>query len=202
MAHYKFIPIQFFSSNILEPEFRQRDLEMHYSEFYLKDTDKLNIALDGYGELHNIDIRELMQMRRLPATIKDDILYYGGSFIAHGMYFEQFKKKETCKGFPVPGEPLMSAIKNVYRTYEEFLYSFSSEAEKICGSGFCWLTVQRNGIAIESTYGYELPRGKIIIAIDMWEHAYVQRYGSNKKAYTDACFRHMNYSVCEKRFSS
>lgn len=43
----------------------------------------------------------------------------------------------------------------------------------------------------------------IILALDVWEHAYVLDYGaSGKGKYLDAFFNNLNWSVCEKRFEA
>ncbi len=42
----------------------------------------------------------------------------------------------------------------------------------------------------------------IILALDVWEHAYILDYGAQGKAkYIDAYFNNLNWSVMEKRFS-
>ena len=41
----------------------------------------------------------------------------------------------------------------------------------------------------------------IIVALDVWEHAYLLDYGTQGKAqYIDAFFKNLNWSVAEKRF--
>lgn len=43
----------------------------------------------------------------------------------------------------------------------------------------------------------------IIIALDVWEHAYILDYGaSGKGKYVDAFFKNLNWGVIEKRFES
>lgn len=41
----------------------------------------------------------------------------------------------------------------------------------------------------------------IIVALDVWEHAFILDYGAAGKAkYIDAFFKNLNWSVCEERF--
>jgi Fe-Mn family superoxide dismutase len=43
----------------------------------------------------------------------------------------------------------------------------------------------------------------IILALDVWEHAYILDYGALGKAkYVDAFFANLNWSVIESRFAS
>ncbi len=42
----------------------------------------------------------------------------------------------------------------------------------------------------------------IVLALDVWEHAFLLDYGASGKAkYIDAFFKNINWSVVEKRFS-
>lgn len=42
----------------------------------------------------------------------------------------------------------------------------------------------------------------IILALDVWEHAYLLDYGaSGKGKYLDAFFKNLNWGVVEKRFA-
>lgn len=44
---------------------------------------------------------------------------------------------------------------------------------------------------------------KVILALDMWEHSYLFDYvPAEKKAYIDAFFSNLNYSIVESRFNS
>jgi len=43
----------------------------------------------------------------------------------------------------------------------------------------------------------------VILALDMWEHAFLAQFGTGgKKAYIDACFKNYNWDVMEKRFAA
>ena len=43
----------------------------------------------------------------------------------------------------------------------------------------------------------------IILALDVWEHAYLADYGTTgKDKYIDAFFKNLNWSVVERRFSN
>jgi Fe-Mn family superoxide dismutase len=49
----------------------------------------------------------------------------------------------------------------------------------------------------------ELNGCEMILALDMWEHAYIYDYASSeKKKYVEAFFENLNWEVVEENFSS
>ena len=77
--------------------------------------------------------------------------------------------------------------------FEEFKKLFSEKAAKHFGSGWCWL-VERNGkLIIETTENQENPfmrkdavdkdKVKVLLALDVWEHAYYLKYQNKRIDY-------------------
>lgn len=86
-----------------------------------------------------------------------------------------------------------------------------SHIKEVAGSrGIGWVVVYFDKVANElhTTFVGDHEVGQlsglpIILALDLWEHAFMVDYvPAEKKTYIDAFFANMNWSVCEKRFET
>jgi Fe-Mn family superoxide dismutase len=121
----------------------------------------------------------------------------------HEYYFEQFE------GGPSPlnstDGPLLDAVKDKYGNWDTFISGF----KEICGTrGPGWTIVYYDpaGRTMHTAWIEEHQMGQlaglpILLAIDMWEHAFMVDYmPSEKKSYIDAFLENVNWDVVEKRF--
>ena len=127
-----------------------------------------------------------------------------GGMRLHELYFGQ------CEGAAAPitaGGALENAIKEQYGNPEYLLMEVRHVA-MMRGPGWSLLywdpTVKQFlvGFSGEQHQGHfvTLP---IILALDVWEHAYLADYGTTgKDKYIDAFFKNLNWSVVERRFSN
>jgi len=119
----------------------------------------------------------------------------------HEYYFEQFEggAKELDKN-----SALAQAFEKEYKSYfNEYFKAIGN----MRGPGWAMLYFDpmhkefQAGFAGEQHQGHfvSLP---IILAMDVWEHAFLLDYGAAGKAkYIDAFFKNLNWSVIEKRFA-
>jgi len=66
---------------------------------------------------------------------------------------------------------------------------------KVQGSG--WIYLSKTG-QIKTIRNHAV-RSDIALLIDMWEHAYQNDYGSNKKKYLDSIWRIIDWSAVNRR---
>lgn len=120
----------------------------------------------------------------------------------HEYYFEQFEGGAQALD---KDSALGKAFEKEYKTYfEEYFKAIGN----MRGPGWAILyfdPVQKEfqaGFVGEQHQGHfvTLP---IILALDVWEHAFLLDYGALGKAkYIDAFFKNLNWSVAEKRFGA
>ena len=119
----------------------------------------------------------------------------------HELYFTQFEGGAQ----ELPSGALKDALEKEYHKIEYFLAMFKAIGN-MRGPGWAmlyWDTQAKQfltGFSGEQHQGHfvSLP---IILALDVWEHAFLLDYGAQgKAAYVDAFFKNLNWKVVEKRF--
>lgn len=121
----------------------------------------------------------------------------------HEYYFEQFEGEKG--GDPESG--LAKAAAERYGSGEKFL----AHIREVAGTrGVGWVVVYYDpiGKTLHTVFVNDHELGQlatlpIILALDLWEHAYMVDYlPSEKKSYIDAFFDNLNWTACEKRFDA
>jgi Fe-Mn family superoxide dismutase len=120
----------------------------------------------------------------------------------HEYYFEQLE------GGPQSLSPEGALSKEFEKEYKTYFQEYFKAIGNMRGPGWAilyWDPVVKEfqaGFAGEQHQGHfaTLP---IILAMDVWEHAFLLDYGATGKAkYIDAFFKNLNWGVIEKRFET
>jgi Fe-Mn family superoxide dismutase len=119
----------------------------------------------------------------------------------HEYYFEQFEGEKG--GNPESG--LAKAAHEKYGSGEEFIAHIKQVAAT---RGIGWVVVyyDKIGKQLHTVFVGDHELGQlsglpIMLALDLWEHAYMVDYKpAEKKNYIDAFFANLNWGVVEKRF--
>ena len=120
----------------------------------------------------------------------------------HEYYFEQFEGGQTK---PNEDMPLMSAATEKYGSWDAFI----AHIKEVAGTrGIGWVIVyyDPSGRVLHTTFVNDHELGQlaglpIILAVDLWEHAYMVDYvPADKKSYVEAFLENVNWGIPEKRF--
>ncbi len=126
-------------------------------------------------------------------------LRLGETFTANGvrlheLYFENLGKSEF-KG------AIKKAIEGKWG-FEKFKKSFTASALSVRG----WVVLawddnlKRLKIYATDQHDIAVWNAVPILVLDVYEHAYFMDFGTNRKAYVEAFFKNINWSVVNKRF--
>jgi Fe-Mn family superoxide dismutase len=186
----------------LAPNISAATLEMHYSKHYLTYTNNLNKALVG-TPLENLTIEEVLAKLDLNNI---NIRNNAGGYYNHTLYWQCMAPKAGGQ----PKDVLADAITKKFGSFEDFSSLFKNESEKLFGSGWVWLVVDRSGeLQITSTQNQDNPlmanaliQGKPILALDIWEHAYYLDYQYKRKNYIDAFFNVINWNKVSENYDA
>lgn len=102
-----------------------------------------------------------------------------------------------------------SALATVARAKYGGIENFIAHIREVAGSrGIGWVVVYKDANTIHTTFVGDHEVGQlaglpILLALDMWEHAYMVDYvPAEKKNYVDAFFANLNWKVIEDRFNA
>ncbi len=121
----------------------------------------------------------------------------------HEYYFEQFEGEKGGS----PDSALAAAAKEKYGSGENFI----AHIKEVAGSrGIGWVVVSvdpatrtLHTVFVNDHEIGQLAGLPIVLALDLWEHAFMVDYvPAEKKNYIDAFFANLNWSVVEKRFDA
>jgi Fe-Mn family superoxide dismutase len=117
---------------------------------------------------------------------------YAGVFL-HNLLFTQFRE---YRGNNKPNGPIAGFIDKHFKGYDNFRDEFTDVALTIQGSG--WVYLSSDG-SIKSIKNHEV-RDDILVLVDMWEHAFLLDYGSDKKKYLSDQWKIINWNVISTRW--
>jgi len=188
------MPLLAFKYGDLEPYLDAKTLEIHYSKHHQTYLDKLNAALATHIDLKQLDIFYLLkQVHSLPEEIQIVVTNMGGGFLNHKLFWKMLAKP----GQVIP-EKLSEKLVTDFGSVQKFQDEFSAKATGLFGSGWTWLINNENGkLEIVNSSNQENPaierNVKVLMGIDVWEHAYYLKYQNKRADYIAAWWNVVNW---------
>ena len=187
--------------NALEPYIDARTMEIHHSKHHAGYTNNLNNAIAGTA-LEGKSIEEILSsVSGQSAAVRNN----GGGFYNHDLYW-------SVMGPGGGGEPagdLASSINSAFGSLEEFKSQFNTAAATRFGSGWAWLVKKSDGsLVVTSSPNQDNPlmdlaevKGKPILALDVWEHAYYLHYQNRRPDYIKAFWNVVNWDKVAESYA-
>jgi superoxide dismutase, Fe-Mn family len=186
----------------LEPYIDATTMEIHHTKHHAAYTTNLNNELNGKTEANN-DIEDILKnISKYSVAVRNN----GGGFFNHNLFW----KVMSPNAGGLPKDDLASAINKFFGTFEKFKEQFAGAATKRFGSGWAWLIVKDNGeLVITSTPNQDNPlmdiaevKGKPVLGLDVWEHAYYLKYQNRRVDYISAFWNVINWDAVNKNLKS
>jgi Fe-Mn family superoxide dismutase len=190
-----------YSYDALEPYIDAQTMEIHYERHHKTYFDKFIGAVKD-TEIANKSIEAVFAgISKHSAPVRNN----GGGYWNHIVYWNCMK----AKGGGEPKGQLADAIKATWGSFKEFRDKFSDAGVNRFGSGFAWLVVKDGKLQITSTPNQDNPlmdladvRGKPVLALDVWEHAYYLKYQNKRPAYIEAWWNVVNWDHVQDQFAA
>lgn len=201
MAHQ--LPPLPYPNNALEPHIDEMTMMIHHDRHHNTYVTNLNAALEGHADLQNKTIEELISnLDALPEAIRTAVRNNGGGHANHTLFWETI-------GPNAGGEPtgaLAAAIDSELGGFAKFKEDFTKAATTRFGSGWAWLSVNKDGkLVVSSTANQDNPimEGLTpILGLDVWEHAYYLKYQNKRPDYIGAFWNVVNWAEVGKRYEA
>jgi len=185
----------------LEPHIDARTMEIHHTKHHQTYITNVNNALKDQPELAKKSVEDLIRdLNAVPENIRTAVRNNGGGHANHSFFW---KIMGPGKG----GEPkgkLADDIKSTFGSFDQFKEKLAAAGAGRFGSGWAWVIDQGGKLVIESTANQDSPLmegKKVVLGVDVWEHAYYLKYQNKRPAYLEAWWNVVNWPEVERRFA-
>lgn len=176
-----------YSYDALEPYIDRETMELHHLKHHATYISNLNNALKNFEASPGFTLENLLKNLKQDVTseVYWDIRNNGGGHMNHTLFFNMMSPKASRE----PRGELLEKINSTFGSFEAFKAKFRHSALSRFGSGWAWLLMDEEGrIFIKSTANQDCPitdGKKIILGLDVWEHAYYLNYRNRRAEYID-----------------
>lgn len=182
-----------YANDALEPAISRRTIEFHYGKHEKVYIDNLNALIEG-TEFEDLPLEEIIRD-------SNGALFNNASQAwNHIFYFFSF----SPDGGGEPDGDLRAAIDRDFGSFEQFKKEFVDAGVKLFGSGWVWLSRDREGklfITQEPNAGSPLTKGLTpILTFDVWEHAYYLDYQNRRKDSLEALWDIVDWPIVQGRY--
>ncbi len=186
----------------LERVIDEATMKLHHDKHHQAYVDNLNKALQTHPEFLGLTIVELMRkLDTLPADIQKAVRDNGGGHINHTFFWNILSPTESA-----PSGELEAAIVRDFGSVEDFKTKFQEAGVKQFGSGWVFLVAKGGKLSIASTPNQDsllqATDQTVILACDVWEHAYYLKYQNRRPDWLKAWWGVVNWLYAAERFAS
>jgi len=192
-----------YSYSALEPFIDAKTMEIHYTKHaaaYAKNLVDACVAENVNAS--SVTLENLMQnISKYSTKMRNN----GGGHFNHEFFWKCMKPGTSS----TPTGKILSAINQSFGSVEAFTAQFSDAAKNRFGSGWAWLVQTKEGkLACGSTANQDNPlmdiselKGKPLLALDVWEHAYYLKYQNKRADYITNWFNLVDWNFVEKQLA-
>lgn len=182
----------------LEPYISEEVLMLHHKKHHQSYVNGANTLLEKIW-----DAREKNAELDYKSVLKS-LSFNVAGHILHETFWKIMAPVSSEKSKPI-GE-VLKAIEEEFGSFERFKTEFSETAKSVEGSGWAVLTYHKEHgnlaiIQIEKHNVNFYPEQKILLAIDVWEHAYYLDYKNDRAKFVEAFWNIINWEEVNKRLA-
>jgi superoxide dismutase, Fe-Mn family len=196
------LPALPYAYNALEPFIDEQTMTIHHTKHHQGYVDKLNKAVESIGSKFVLE-----DAFKTISTASVAIRNNGGGHYNHSLFWQLMKANPAAKENKASGK-LAGSIARDFKSFDDFKKEFSEKASKVFGSGWCWLIEQDGKLKITTTANQDNPlmdvaseRGKPVLALDIWEHAYYLKYQNKRADYISNWWNVVNWEKAEELYN-
>lgn len=188
-----------YAYDALEPYIDAETMTLHHDKHHATYVANVNAALEKHPEIGE-DLEALLaNVDAIPDDIRQAVINNGGGHLNHALFWELLSKEESTIS-----PELASDIDTTFGSFDAFKEEFTAAATTRFGSGWAWLVLNTEGkLEVISTPNQDSPimQGyKVILGLDVWEHAYYLTYRNVRPNYIKAFFDIINWNTVNKRY--
>ena len=199
MSKKKFftLPKLNFDYDALWPYMTEEQLRTHHQKHHQAYVDNANNLLEKWDQARIQEKR--IELKNLSKSLSYNI----GGHVLHTILWKNLKPASEKKEIPTN---LEKAILREFGTVQEFKSEFTQLANSVEGSGWGSLVYSKEAdrllfMQIEKHNANLLPSFKILMLIDVWEHAYYIDYRNERSKYVDSFWEVVDWEEVGERLA-
>ena len=179
----------------LMPYMSEEQLKLHHDKHhqaYVNGANAIFEKLDkARKENTDVDVK---------ATLKELSFHIGGHLL-HSTFWENMAP--AGKGGGKPSGAIAEVIDKEFGSFERFKMEFTKAATSVEGSGWAALAIQQCVdrpliMQVEKHNVNVYPGFRILMALDVWEHAYYVDYKNDRAKYVEGFWNVVNWDYANK----
>lgn len=140
------LPALPYAYDATEPHFDKQTMEIHHTKHHQTYVNNANAALESLPEFASLSAEELItKLDQLPADKKTVLRNNAGGHANHSLFWKGLKTGTTLQG------DLKAAIERDFGSVDNFKAEFEKAAATRFGSGWAWLVLKGDKLAVVST---------------------------------------------------
>ncbi|MFN3669410.1 MAG: superoxide dismutase [Brevundimonas sp.] len=192
-----------YAYDALEPAIDQETMTFHHDKHHQAYVDNLKKAVDADAALQGKSLEELFaSISTAPKAVRNN----GGGHWNHSLFWELLAPVGETGD---PSAELAAAIDRDLGGMDKFKDAFNAAGAGQFGSGWAWLIVQDGKLKVTSTPNQDNPlmdvadeKGAVVLAADVWEHAYYLKYQNRRPDYLKAFWTVVNWNKANELFAA
>jgi len=188
------LPALKYEYKALEPHISEEQLTIHHKKHHQGYVNGANAIFDTLAKA-----RKEGTSLDMKSTLKALSFNIGGH-VLHSMMWDNFAPNAKAK----PEGELLKEIEKEFGSFDQFKKEFSAAAKTVEGSG--WAALVQSGesgclaiMQIEKHNTNTYPGYKLLLVLDLWEHAYYLDYKNERGKFIEAFWNIVNWEIVEKR---
>lgn len=187
----------------LEPYVDSQTLHLHHDKHHAASVIALNGLVEKYPDLAKKSQSAILSgLNKVPEAVRLAVRNNLGSHWNHSRYWDIM----TPGGAKQPTGELKTAIDAAFGGVANMSEKVNAAGLARFGSGWAWLVVDKNGkLDVVSTLNQdnplELGAKRIVLGVDVWEHAYYLKYQNKRADYLKAWWNTVNWDKASENFA-
>jgi Fe-Mn family superoxide dismutase len=188
-----------YAFNALEPHIDAQTMQIHHDKHHQAYVDNLNKAIAGTEN----EKKSLEELVASAGKISPAVRNNGGGHWNHSFFWEILGPNAGGQ----PSGKLADAITQTFGSLDALKEKVNAAGTTRFGSGWAWLIVKDGKLEVTSTANQDNPlmdvaetKGKPVLGIDVWEHAYYLKYQNRRPEYLTNIWNAINWNKVAEHF--
>jgi superoxide dismutase, Fe-Mn family len=188
-----------YAYNALEPYISEIQLRLHHDKHHAAYVNGANAVLERLEKARQAGADVDMK-----ATLKE-MSFQAGGHLLHSLFWKNLSP--ASKAAREPGGVLAEVLKKEFGSFERFKKEFAQAATSAEGSGWaaltwCGMTQRPIIMQIEKHNVNVYPMFKILMVLDVWEHAYYLDYRNERPRFVEAFWNIVDWEEVGRRLET